>query len=67
MADTIRITILPGGLVKVESDHISAPSHLSAGRLLRGLEGDLGGSTQTERKKHLTLADHDHLSEPDLA
>ncbi len=67
MGDTIKIRILPGGLVKVESDHISAPNHLSADRLLRGLEGDLGGSTQTEQKKHALHTDHKHLSEPDLA
>ncbi len=67
MADTIRISILPGGLVKVESDHISAPNHLSADRLLRGLEGDLGGSTETERKKNATLTEHEKLGEPDLA
>lgn len=67
MPDTIRISILPGGLVKVETDRISAPNHLSADRLVRGLEEDLGGRTQAERKRERLLRDHDKLSEPDLA
>jgi hypothetical protein len=31
--DNLHITILPGGLVKVETDRISAPNHLSAGQI----------------------------------
>jgi hypothetical protein len=50
MADKIRITILAGGLVKIETDKVSGPNHTSADRLVRGIEQDLGGETQVEKK-----------------
>jgi hypothetical protein len=65
--DKMRITILPGGLVKVETDRISTPSHLSADRLLRGLEEHLGGETQIERKSKGVLADEHKRREHDLS
>jgi len=46
--EKIKITILPGGVVKVETDKISGPNHLSADRLLRGIEEELGGETVVE-------------------
>ncbi len=67
MADKLRISILPGGLVKVETDRISAPNHLSAERLLRSLEEDLGGQTRMERKDQGVLADREPHREHDLA
>ncbi len=67
MADKLRISILPGGLVKVETDRISAPNHLSAERLLGGLEEDLGGQTRMERKKQDVLAEREPHREHDLA
>ncbi len=67
MADKLRISILPGGLVKVETDRISAPNHLSAERLLRSLEEDLGGQTRMERKKQDVLAEREPHREHDLA
>jgi len=59
MTDRMRITLLPGGLVKVETDQVTGPNHLSADRLIRGLEHDLGGETQVERKKQGVLLEHD--------
>jgi hypothetical protein len=59
MADAIRIQVLSGGLVKLETDRISSPNHLSADRLVRGLEEDLGGETEIRRKAEGTL-EHDH-------
>lgn len=65
--DKIHITILPGGLVKLETGRISAPNHLSADRLVRGLEEDLGGSTQLERKRADAALEQHHRREHDLA
>ena len=59
MTDRMRITILPGGLVKVETDQVTGPNHLSADRLIRGLEQDLGGDPQVERKKQGVLHEHE--------
>jgi hypothetical protein len=56
--DNIRISILPGGLVKIETDRISAPNHLSADRLIRGVEDELGGTPQIERKRADLVMDH---------
>ncbi len=68
--DKLHITILPGGIVKIETDRISAPNHLSADRLIHGLEDDLGGAPRIERKRaDLTdlVMDHEHHRETDLA
>jgi hypothetical protein len=65
MADKIQIQILPGGLVKLETDRVSSPNHLSADRLVRGLEDDLGGDTETRRKTESTLA-HKRATDLDL-
>jgi hypothetical protein len=65
--DNMHITILPGSLVKVETDRISAPNHLSADRLIRGLEEDLGGTPRIERKHADLVTDHDKHREADLA
>jgi hypothetical protein len=65
--DKIHITVLAGGLVKIETDRVSAPNHTSADRLIRGLEEDLGGETQVEKKKESLLTEHDTHREHDLA
>ena len=59
MTDRMRITLLPGGLVKVETDQVTGPNHLSADRLIRGLEHDLGGETQVDHKRQGVLLEHD--------
>ena len=59
MTDRMRITLLPGGLVKVETDRVTGPNHLSADRLIRGLEQDLGGETQVDCKRQGVLLEHD--------
>ena len=65
--DKMRISILAGGLVKIETNRISAPNHLSADRLIRGLEEDLGGMTRIEHKPVDLAAEHDPQREHDLA
>ena len=63
MTDRMRITLLPGGLVKVETDRVTGPNHLSADRLIRGHEQDLGGDSQVERKRQGVLLEHRHHRE----
>lgn len=65
--DKLRVTILPGGLVKIDTGRITAPNHLSADRLVRGLEEDLGGETRIQRKKESVIDDREHHREHDLA
>ena len=65
--DKIHITVLAGGLVKIETDKVSGANHISADRLLRGIESDLGGETQVEKKKESLLTEHDTHREHDLA
>jgi hypothetical protein len=67
MADKIRITILTGGLVKIETDQVSGPNHLSADRLVRGIEEDLGAETQVQKKKEGLLKERSTHREHDLA
>ena len=64
--DKMLITILPGGLVKVETGRISGPNHLSADRLLRGLDEDLGGTPQVERKRAEPLREHEEHQDREL-
>lgn len=63
--DKIKGTILPGGIVKIETDKISGPNHLSADRLIKGFEAELGGETTINRKKdaHHHHHEHDHVRE----
>jgi len=62
--DKIKGKVLPGGLLKLETDQISAAAHLSADRLIRGLEESLGGKTEVTRKNaHVHTHDHDHIQE----
>ena len=65
--DKIHITVLAGGLVKIETDKVSAPNHTSADRLIRGLEEDLGGATRVEKKREGLLTERDTHCEHDLA
>jgi hypothetical protein len=62
--DVIKGTILPNGMVKLETDRVSAPNHMSADRLLKMFHEALGGETAIERKKtHGHVHTHDHLTE----
>jgi hypothetical protein len=63
--DKIKVKILPGGLVKIETDKVSTPAHLSADRLIKGFQELLGGDTTVEKKKeaHTHHHNHEHLTE----
>ena len=67
MADRIRITILADGTLKIETTKVSGPNHLSADRLVRGIEEDLGAETQVQKKKEGLLTEHDTHREHDIA
>ena len=62
--DVIKGKILANGMVKLETDRVSAPNHMSADRLIKMFQESLGGETTIERKKaHVHTHDHDHLTE----
>lgn len=48
--DTITITILPDGTIKVSTDEISPDNHLSADRFVREMARLAGGETTIEQK-----------------
>jgi hypothetical protein len=59
--DQIKITILDDGLIKVETDAISAPNHVSADELLKLISRLMGGEeTRTKRFSSQTHA-HTHV------
>lgn len=67
MADTIKIKVLEDGTIKVETDKISMPNHLSAEKFLSATFALLGGEIKRKAKhafqhtfgKH-HAHDHDH-------
>jgi hypothetical protein len=62
--DVIKGTILKGGLVKLETDRVSQPNHMSADRLIKMFHESLGGDTSIERKKtHAHIQENEHLTE----
>ena len=65
--DKIRISILAGGVIKVETDRVSGPNHMNAAELLKWMEAAAGGVTESVRKKEGMLDDHEHGHEHDLA
>lgn len=54
MADTMKIQILPDGSIKVDSDKISGPNHMSAEAFMREL-ATAGGAKQERKHKHGVL------------
>lgn len=49
-ADNMEVDVLPGGIVKVVTDPISAPNHMNADRFLADLARGLGGETTVTRR-----------------
>jgi hypothetical protein len=60
MSDKMRITILPDGSIKVQTDEISAPNHMEAEALLARLEELAGGKTEVEHAGHEHGHTHTH-------
>jgi hypothetical protein len=48
--DKIQITILPDGTIKMETDKISGPNHLSAEKFVKAVHELAGGETTATRK-----------------
>lgn len=61
-----KVTILPDGRVKMETDTVGAAVHTSAERAIAQLARLLGGQSETIRKReghtHTHGHDHDHNS-----
>jgi hypothetical protein len=50
MPDTIQISILEDGTIKVETDKISGPNHLNATQFLAEMSRLAGGKTEVKQK-----------------
>lgn len=58
MPDQIKATILPDGTIKLETDRISGPNHISAERLVTEIYTLAGGLTKRTRKANATSHTH---------
>lgn len=59
--DTIEIEILPDGTIKVLTDGISQPNHLSADRFLAEMAKLTGGEVKIEKRTgHAHTHSHTH-------
>lgn len=63
MADTIRISILEDGLIKVDTDRVSTPNHLSAERFLADVCLKAGGAVTKKHKHGFHEHTHEHSHE----
>ena len=50
--DSIKITILDDGTIKVETDEVGQANHLSAEKFLAEMSRLAGGSSETLRRPH---------------
>ena len=58
MYDQMSITILPDGTIKIETNKISGPNHLSAEKFVKAVNELAGGDTTATRK---VVAMHKHV------
>ena len=56
MPDTMQITILDDGMIKVETDKISQANHQTAEALLRNLQSATAGTQSRKHKQGLVGA-----------
>lgn len=63
--DSLDITILEDGTVKIETDKVSNINHISADNLVKFLSELAGGKTTRTRHGHTHNHSHDHSHEPD--
>lgn len=60
-SDTIKITILDDGALKMETDSVSAPNHGNAEIFLKEIARLAGGTSEVKRKgKHSHTHTHQH-------
>ncbi len=60
--DQIQIEILPDGTVKVTTDSVSAPNHLSAEQFLREMSRMLGGDVSKVKRSQVHQHTHHHVT-----
>lgn len=59
--DKFTITILPDGLVRVETDEIGEQNHMSADEFMSFLATELGGEVNKQSKPQSIAHEHTHL------
>ena len=59
MADTMKITILDDGTIKVETDSVSPQNHMSAEAFMRHV-ATAGGGKQSRKHNHGVLGEAQH-------
>jgi hypothetical protein len=59
MADTIKVTILEDGTIKIETDKVSMPNHTNAENFLMAITQAAGGTVERERKSGVHTHTHD--------
>jgi len=59
MYDKMSITILPDGTIKIETNKISGPNHLSAEKFVKAVNELAGGDT-TATRKVVAMHNHEH-------
>lgn len=57
MADKMEITIMPGGVIKIVTDPISAENHVNAEEFVKFIARKAGGETEVTKR---TDAHHEH-------
>ena len=57
--DTLNITILEDGTIKVETDKVSPANHMNAEQFLKFCAERAGGKTDRQRRGH-THGEHHH-------
>lgn len=65
MADIINITVLEDGTLQIETDEISEPNHMSADKLLKGIEELMGGKVVIKKKPN--SQNHAHMHKHNIA
>ncbi|MDE2106355.1 MAG: hypothetical protein KGL39_54570 [Patescibacteria group bacterium] len=63
MADEIDVEVLADGSLKITTDRISGPNHLSAEKLLRDLEEIAATPAQKVRRGRTHTHNHKHLEQ----
>ena len=58
--DTMKVTILPDGSLKIETDAVSGPNHMNAERFLTDLASAVGGEQHRVRKTGQHAHTHSH-------
>ncbi len=57
--DSIQVTILPDGSIKMETDKVSGPNHVNAESFLREVIKLAGGNAERKGKKGFVQHSHD--------